>query len=47
MLSMGITYTQVGLTLWGSQGIGEQTPNQIEAMRSKRKVGTRAVYAYL
>ncbi|KAL7637708.1 UNVERIFIED_CONTAM: hypothetical protein RMT77_011317 [Armadillidium vulgare] len=38
MVSMGFTYTRMGLMLWGSQNIGEPTPNHIDAMKSKRKV---------
>ncbi|XP_045120407.1 tachykinin-like peptides receptor 99D isoform X1 [Portunus trituberculatus] len=35
---MGFTYVRIGLTLWGSRSIGEQTPRQVESIKSKRKV---------
>ncbi|XP_066981472.1 tachykinin-like peptides receptor 99D isoform X1 [Macrobrachium rosenbergii] len=38
LLSMGFTYARIGWTLWGSRSIGEQTPRQVESIRSKRKV---------
>ncbi len=36
---MGYAYFQVGVELWGSQGIGECTDHQMENVRSKRRVG--------
>ncbi|XP_047500846.1 tachykinin-like peptides receptor 99D isoform X1 [Penaeus chinensis] len=38
LLCMGYTYARIGMTLWGSRTIGEQTPRQMESIRSKRKV---------
>ncbi|XP_071512799.1 tachykinin-like peptides receptor 99D isoform X2 [Panulirus ornatus] len=38
LLFMGFTYARIGMTLWGSRSIGEQTPRQVESIRSKRKV---------
>nr|XP_053636422.1 tachykinin-like peptides receptor 99D isoform X1 [Cherax quadricarinatus] len=38
LLCMGFTYARIGMTLWGSRSIGEQTPRQVESIRSKRKV---------
>lgn len=37
--AMGYAYFQVGVELWGSQGIGECTDHQMENVRSKRRVG--------
>ncbi|KAK8743006.1 hypothetical protein OTU49_001483, partial [Cherax quadricarinatus] len=37
LLCMGFTYARIGMTLWGSRSIGEQTPRQVESIRSKRK----------
>lgn len=36
--AMGYAYFQVGVELWGSQGIGECTDHQMENVRSKRRV---------
>ncbi|XP_057332517.1 tachykinin-like peptides receptor 99D isoform X1 [Microplitis mediator] len=36
--SMTFTYARVGFELWGSQSIGEQTHNQMESIKSKRRV---------
>lgn len=36
--AMGLSYFQVGVELWGSQGIGECTDHQMENIRSKRRV---------
>ena len=38
MVCMGVTYTRVGVLLWGSRGVGEQTPGQKESLKAKRKV---------
>ena len=35
---MGYAYFQVGVELWGSQGIGECTDHQMENVKSKRRV---------
>jgi len=37
---LAVTYTRVGVELWGHQSIGERTPSQIETLKSKRKVHT-------
>ncbi|XP_053975397.1 tachykinin-like peptides receptor 99D isoform X2 [Hylaeus volcanicus] len=36
--SMTFTYARIGLELWGSQSIGENTTGQLESIRSKRRV---------
>ncbi|XP_060824517.1 neuromedin-K receptor-like isoform X3 [Bombus pascuorum] len=36
--SMTFTYAKIGLELWGSQSIGENTAGQLEGIRSKRRV---------
>lgn len=36
--SMTFTYARIGLELWGSQSIGENTAGQLEGIRSKRRV---------
>ncbi|XP_076241349.1 tachykinin-like peptides receptor 99D isoform X1 [Calliopsis andreniformis] len=36
--SMTFTYARIGLELWGSQSIGENTAGQLESIRSKRRV---------
>ncbi|XP_018028127.1 tachykinin-like peptides receptor 99D [Hyalella azteca] len=38
MLCMAVTYTRMGLLLWGSQAVGEPTPGQRDTSRAKRKV---------
>lgn len=35
---MTVTYSRVGIELWGSKTIGECTPRQVENVRSKRRV---------
>jgi len=35
---LAVTYTCVGLELWGSKTIGERTAGQDETLKSKRKV---------
>jgi len=35
---LAVTYTTVGLELWGSKTIGERTAGQDETLKSKRKV---------
>lgn len=35
---MTVTYSRVGIELWGSKTIGEYTPRQVENVRSKRRV---------
>lgn len=39
--SMTFTYARIGLELWGSQSIGENTAGQLEGIRSKRRVSDR------
>ncbi|XP_046143236.1 tachykinin-like peptides receptor 99D isoform X5 [Osmia bicornis bicornis] len=39
--SMTFTYARIGLELWGSQSIGENTAGQLESIRSKRRISTR------
>ena len=36
--AMGYAYFQVGVELWGSQTIGENTDHQMENIKSKRRV---------
>ncbi|XP_065372364.1 tachykinin-like peptides receptor 99D [Calliphora vicina] len=38
IISMSVTYSRVGLELWGSKAIGEYTPRQVENVKSKRRV---------
>ncbi|KAH8278835.1 hypothetical protein KR018_010219 [Drosophila ironensis] len=38
IVSMTVTYSRVGIELWGSKTIGECTPRQVENVRSKRRV---------
>lgn len=38
--SMTFTYARIGLELWGSQSIGENTAGQLEGIRSKRRVSS-------
>ncbi|BFF92261.1 tachykinin-like peptides receptor 99D [Drosophila madeirensis] len=38
IVSMTVTYSRVGIELWGSKTIGECTPRQTENVRSKRRV---------
>ncbi|XP_036213657.2 tachykinin-like peptides receptor 99D isoform X1 [Bactrocera oleae] len=38
IISMTVTYSRVGIELWGSKTIGEYTPRQVENVRSKRRV---------
>ena len=42
MICMGVTYTRVGILLWGSRGVGERTAQQWESMKAKRKVGAKS-----
>jgi len=35
---LAVTYTRVGVELWGSKTIGERTAGQDDSLRSKRKV---------
>jgi len=35
---LAVTYTRVGVELWGSKSIGERTAGQDETLKSKRKV---------
>jgi len=37
---VAVTYTRVGVELWGSKTIGERTKGQDETLKSKRKVLT-------
>jgi hypothetical protein len=41
--AMCYTYTRVGIELWGSKSIGECTQRQLDNIKSKRRVRTRAV----
>ncbi|KAK3090403.1 hypothetical protein FSP39_011586 [Pinctada imbricata] len=36
--TLTVTYIQIGVELWGSRAIGEDTPVQLERIKSKRKV---------
>ena len=38
MFILIVTYTVVGIELWGHRAIGENTPVQIERIASKRRV---------
>ncbi|CAD6993177.1 unnamed protein product [Ceratitis capitata] len=38
IISMTVTYSRVGIELWGSKAIGEYTPRQVENVKSKRRV---------
>ncbi|XP_052069285.1 tachykinin-like peptides receptor 99D [Mytilus californianus] len=38
MATLTVTYTRIGVELWGQQTIGENTPVQFERMKSKRRV---------
>ncbi|KAJ8318638.1 hypothetical protein KUTeg_003729 [Tegillarca granosa] len=38
MTTLAITYTRIGIELWGSRAIGEYTPVQYERNKSKRRV---------
>ncbi|XP_037809076.1 tachykinin-like peptides receptor 99D [Lucilia sericata] len=38
IISMSVTYSRVGIELWGSKAIGEYTPRQVENVKSKRRV---------
>ena len=38
IVALGVTYTRVGVELWGSQAIGERTTRQEDSVRSKRRV---------
>lgn len=40
LLVLAMTYITVGVSLWGSQVIGEYTHGQNETIRSKRRVST-------
>lgn len=40
LITLTVTYTRVGIELWGSQAIGEQTSVQTIRVKSKRKVNT-------
>jgi len=35
---LAVTYTRIGLELWGSKTIGERTASQDGTLKSKRKV---------
>ena len=47
LVVMGITYTIVGVTLWGSEIPGDSSDNYHGQLRAKRKVGASAVHKYL
>ncbi|KAL3877871.1 hypothetical protein ACJMK2_035515, partial [Sinanodonta woodiana] len=38
MVTLAVAYTRIGFELWGSKAIGEDTPVQVERIKSKRKV---------
>ncbi|KAM8707005.1 hypothetical protein ACLKA7_011159 [Drosophila subpalustris] len=38
IVSMTLTYSRIGIELWGSKTIGEYTARQVENVRSKRRV---------
>ena len=38
LVTLTVTYARVGMELWGSRAIGENTPVQYERIRSKRRV---------
>ena len=38
LTAIAVTYTRVGVELWGSKAIGERTTGQEETTKSKRKV---------
>ena len=38
LAALTVTYTRVGVKLWGSKTIGERTTRHDETLRSKRKV---------
>ncbi|XP_074640313.1 tachykinin-like peptides receptor 99D [Tubulanus polymorphus] len=38
LIVIGVTYTRIGVELWGSKAIGENTYRQGESVRSKKKV---------
>jgi len=38
LAALAITYTRVGVELWGHKSIGERTASQDETLKSKRKV---------
>lgn len=44
--SMTFTYARIGLELWGSQSIGENTAGQLEGIRSKRRVCNISINEY-
>lgn len=47
IISMTVTYSRVGIELWGSKTIGEYTPRQVENVRSKRRVSRTSIYLSL
>ena len=38
LLILAVTYSRVGVELWGSRAIGENTVKQAESVRNKRRV---------
>jgi len=46
IVSMTVTYSRVGIELWGSKTIGECTPRQVENVRSKRRVSSGFTGSY-
>ena len=38
LVTLTVTYARVGVELWGSQAIGEETSVQNDRVKSKRKV---------
>lgn len=45
--AMIFTYARIGLKLWGSQSIGENTAGQLESIRSKRRVSSIFTKSYI
>ena len=44
LVTLSVTYTRVGIELWGSRAIGEDISMQHDRVKSKRKVGNRRKY---
>ena len=43
LAALGVTYTVVGIELWGSKAIGERTPGQDESAKSKRRASNQTM----
>lgn len=46
MATLTVTYTRIGVELWGQQTIGENTPVQFERIKSKRRVSLVVIHIY-